>query len=160
MARVLGAVVLVVLASAVLAGCGDDVDCDSFNLDSAEFKRDITRIDLDRLTAAEQRSRVAALGLVQCGKLRGQAPEQVRALLGKPTRNNVDNNPRPHREYSYVVGFTPERGSDEEDTLFIEFDHGRVAYAAAPPRERGRYGGYKASKDGEPVGGGPRASGP
>ena len=127
---------------------------------SAEFKRDITRIDL--IASRPLSSGRASLHSVSCNaaSCAGQAPEQVRALLGKPTRNNVDDNPRPHREYSYVVGFTPERGSDEKDTLFIEFDHGRVAYAAAPPRERGRYGGYKASKDGEPVGGGPRASGP
>jgi hypothetical protein len=163
MSRFVKGSVLAILVGAVLTGCGTGGnDCDSFVFRSAEFKRDIARIaalskaaraaDLDQETPAEERLRAAAVGLVQCGKLRGQTPEQVRALLGRPTYTTIDNNPRPHRQWEYLVGFTPDRGSDSDEILYIELQHRRVVYAQAPGRERGG----PESKDGELVSGGPR----
>ncbi|MBW3653991.1 MAG: outer membrane protein assembly factor BamE, partial [Actinobacteria bacterium] len=62
--------------------------------------------------------------------------DDVRQLLGRPSSNEVVDHARPHRGYSYVVGYAMGRGSDDEDKLTVEFDRGRVVYAPALGRER------------------------
>jgi hypothetical protein len=129
------------------------VDCARYGLDSGKWKVERTRLKLDTETDGERFARQAARHLVRCHSLQGLTRRQIRARLGKPDYRARDNQPRPHTEYGYVVGYSPGRGSDVEDSLFIEFDKGKVVYGSAPTRGRGCCN--EDLKDGAPVGGGP-----
>lgn len=113
------------------------VDCGTYSLDRKQWADARRAIVFETETDAEKFARQAARNLVRCDKLLGQTRSEVRTLLGKPSYAGTDDNPRPHAEYGYVVGFVPDRGSEYEDSLFMEFDKGRVVYAAAPERDRG-----------------------
>lgn len=154
---IVGACLTVVTAGLVLylSDREPSVDCGSYELDRARWANERRAVTFASETQAERFVRQAARNLVRCGNLMGLTGRQVRRLLGKPDYRGRDANPRLHMEFGYVVGFVPERGSDEEDSLFMEFDKGRVAYVAAPERQRG---GYDKIMNGIPVGGGPRGA--
>ena len=145
-----------VVALGVFA-CGGDpsADCSTYQLDSARWKQERKRLDFDRLTSSERFLRQTARDLVRCHALVGMTERQARARLGKP-HAEADFNPRPHRDLTWTVGFSPARGSNVEDRLHVEVDFGRVVYASAPARERGGADTANELTDGGLVGGGPR----
>jgi hypothetical protein len=87
---------------------------------------------------------------VECSLLVGKTQLEVRAMLGKPTTDTFAVEPRRHQEWSYRVGWSPGRGSEQEDALFMEFDGRRVVFAEAP----GARNTYDEIEDGRPVRGG------
>lgn len=153
LAAIGAAIVLVVAAVVHWRTREPSVNCETFRLDSARWTRERKLVVLDSETDAEHFTRQSARNLVRCRLLTGRTRRQIRDLLGKPDYRARDLQPRAHTEYSYLVGYTPSRGSEEEDELFMEFDRGRVAYVAAPAQDRDGY--QRELKEGTPVGGGP-----
>jgi hypothetical protein len=145
-----------------LSGCGSGtgIDCADHRFDQARWT--VARHDLavERETSAERFLRSTARTLASCGTLTTWTEADVRARLGRPDWDERDPNPRPHRDVAYIVGYSPSRGSEIEDTLHIEFDRGRAVYARAPNDDRGGSLEEDSIVDGEPVGGGPRAVDP
>jgi hypothetical protein len=154
MRRALTAGVVLLVAGGWMYWTGREpsVDCATYSLNVSAWRAEKALIKFDDFTDGERFTRQAARNLVRCHSLRGLTEREVRARLGKPDYRARDGQPRPHVEYGYIVGYTPERGSNENDSLFMEFDKGRIVYVAAPSRDRGRRIDVE---DGKPVGGGP-----
>jgi hypothetical protein len=146
----------------MLAACGDDdqVSCDTFSVDRAEWRRAKSGLKITKEpTAGEKRLRELGRGMVRCGTLLGKSRADLLRLLGPPDSKITDEEPVKHREWLYRVGHSPERAEDIpdpiEDDLFMEFGkNGRVVYVEAPGIERSRWD-EDAVTIGNPVGGGP-----
>lgn len=122
-ALIVGACLTVVTAARLLVlylnNREPSVDCGSYQLDRARWANERRAVMFATETQAERFVRQAARDLVRCGNLMGLTGRQVRTLLGKPDYRARDANPRRHVKYGYVVGFVPERGSHEDDSLFM-----------------------------------------
>lgn len=123
------------------------IDCVSYVFPTARWRSELRSRSPD-----EALTRQLARNVVRCELIIGRSPGDVRALLGRPDHAQIDDNPRPHRDWSYDVGLASNILDVKEVHLHMEFDRGRIAYVGAPGRTPGRR--YDEVTAGAPVGGG------